>query len=335
MDNFPPEIKTKNFSKVRESFARRDLVVSGYPYRLRIEISNICNLRCTFSKEAFGTCPHWSIVKTPTLMSFDFFKKIIDEVGVYLTHSELYNYGEPFTNPYAADMIRYLKDTNPDVILEMHTNGHFFETNGKRIDIISSGLDVLLFSVDGITQEVYEKYRIGGNLEKVIDAIRGICELKKRMNSDKPKVIFQFILFEHNFHEAPAVSEFAKALGVDEVALKTDIFSLKPELKISCAQLYNSIVSLRSKDSMDNFFEKDKLAGNNFCDFPWTYPTILADKQIVVCCRDGQYKSVVGILGDNSLLQVWNGEGYQEFRRKFLEDEIKPYPCCLCECRPK
>jgi len=335
MKNINPEIKSNNISEARDSFNRRDLIASGYPYRLRMEISNICNLRCTFSKEAYGTCQQWNIDKTPTLMSFDFFKKIIDEVGIYLTHSELCNYGESFMNPQATDMIRYLKKINPDVITEIHTNGHFFETREKRKDVIESGLDVLLFSVDGITQNVYEKYRVGGNLDTVVDAIRGICSLKKEMNMDKPKIIFQFILFEHNLHEAPYVEEFALNLGVDEVALKTDIFGYKPELKISHADIYNSIVGLQSKDSMDNFFKKDKNAGNNFCDFPWTYPTVLADRRVVVCCRDMYYKNAVGTIGDGTLLEVWNGEGYQEFRRKFLYDEIKPYPCCLCGCRVK
>lgn len=327
--------KSENISKVNASFVQRETVVSGYPYRLRVEISNICNLKCTFSKEAFSTCSQWEINKIPILMSFDFFKKIIDEVGAYLTHAELYNYGEPFLNPYATKMIRYLKELNSEVTIEIHTNGHYFDTKEKRSDVINSGLDILSFSVDGITQEVYQKYRIGGNLDTVIEAIRAICSLKKIMNTKKPKVIFQFILFEHNFQEAPNVERFAKALGVDEVVLKTDIFNLKPELKISHAHIYNSVVNLQSKDSRDSFFIKDEEAGRSFCDFPWVYPTILADGRVVVCCRDRYYKSVVGSLGEKNLIQVWNDEGYQEFRRKFLEDEAKPYPCCLCECRPK
>lgn len=334
-DDSRRQIKAKNFSQVRDSFCRRDLVVSGYPYLLRMEISNICNLRCTFSKDAYGTCPHWSISKTPSLMSFQFFKRIIDETGIYLDHAQLYNYGEPFTNPYATDMIRYLKGINPEVNIEMHTNGHFFETQQKRLDVINSGLDVLLFSVDGITQAVYEKYRIGGDLQKVIEAISSICKLKKELNTGKPKIVFQFILFEHNFHEAPNVEEFAKGLGVDEVVLKTDIFRHKPELKISQAHIYNSIFGLQSKDSEDSFFKKDMDAGNSFCDYPWTYPTVLATKHMIVCCRDGEFKSVVGTLEGKSFLEVWNGQGYQEFRKRFLEEEIKPHPCKACECRPR
>lgn len=328
-------MKSENILQVNTSFNRRDLVVSGYPYRLRVEISNICNLKCTFSKESFSTCSQWEINKTPVLMPFDFYKKIIDETGAYLTHAELYNYGEPFINPDAVKMIRYLKKVNPEVIIEIHTNGHYFDTQEKRMDVISSGLDILSFSVDGITQEVYEKYRIGGSLDMVTEAIRGMCDLKKIMNKKEPKVIFQFILFEHNFHEAPKVERFAKDLGVDEVVLKTDIFNLRPELKISQADIYNSIVGLQSKDSRDSFYKKDEAAGRSFCDFPWAYPTILADGRVVICCRDRYYESIVGTVGDKTLVQVWNGKGYQEFRKKFLEDKIKPSPCCLCECRPK
>ncbi|MDD5680977.1 MAG: radical SAM protein [Candidatus Omnitrophica bacterium] len=328
--------KSENILSVDSSFVRKELIVGGYPYRLRVEISNACNLRCTSSKEAFSRCPQWEINNAaPVLMSFDFFKKIADETGRYLTHAELYNYGEPFMNPRAVDMIRYLKQINPEVIIEMHTNGHYFKTEKKREDIINSGLDILSFSVDGITQEVYEKYRIGGDLETVLRAIRGICALKKSMNMLKPRVIFQFIVFEHNFHEAPKVEEFAKELGADEVALKTDIFNLRPELKISHADIYSAVVGLQSKDSRDNFFKKDEDAGRQFCDFPWVYPTILADGRVVICCRDGRYESLVGAIGGRTLIQVWNNEAAQEFRRRFLEEDTKPYPCSLCECRPK
>lgn len=336
MENYTnSKIKCENISKVNASFMRNDLVVLGYPYRLRIEISNICNLKCTFSKDVFGVCSQWEINKTSVLMSLDFLKKIIDEVGAYLTHAELYNYGEPFMNPYATDMIRYFKKINSDVIIEIHTNGHYFETEEKRLDVINSGLDVLSFSVDGITQKVYEKYRIGGDLSKVVEAIREICRLKKMMKGEKPKIIFQFIIFEHNIHEAIYVNRFAKDLGVDEVVIKTDLFSMKPELKMLYGDIYNSILPIQSKDSIDSFSKKDVEAGHSFCDFPWTYPTILTDGRVVVCCRDRYYRSIVGTIRDKTLLQLWNGEGYQEFRKKFLEDEVKPYPCCLCECRPK
>jgi len=328
-------MKSENISRVNDSFAQRELKVSGYPYRLRIEISNICNLKCTFSKEAFSICPQWEINKTPTLMSFDFFKQIIDEAGQYLTHAELYNYGEPFMNPYATDMIRYLKKINPDVIIEMHTNGHYFQTQEKMVALLGSGLDILRFSVDGITQEVYEKYRVEGNLAIVLKAIRGICDLKEKRDIRNPRIIFQFILFEHNLHEVYCVKQFAEELGADEVVIKTDLFTIKPELMKKYPNIYNSVLSLQSKDSAASFSEKDKDKGNNFCDFLWTYPTILADGRVVVCCRDRYYRSVVGMIKNKTLLEVWNGNEYQEFRRRFLEDETKPYPCSLCECRHK
>lgn len=327
-------MKFRNIYNVRDSFEQRNLEVSGYPYRLRIEISNICNLRCTFSKDVFGACSQWEIDKTPKLMSFEMYKNIIDEAGQYLTSAELYNYGESFMNPEACRMIRYLKKTNPDVLIQIHTNGHYFETEEKRLDAIDSQLDILLFSVDGITQEVYEKYRLGGDLNIVLEAIRGICHLKQKMNVKKPRVIFQFILFEHNLHEALRVKRFAENLGVDEVVIKTDLFSMKPELKELRADIYNHIFPLQSKDSMNSFYKKNEEEGIDFCDFPWAYPTILADGRVVVCCRDRYYRSVVGTVVDKPLGEVWNGEGYKEFRRKFLYEEPKPYPCCDCGCRP-
>ncbi len=335
-DHSETKIKLENKSRVDTSFAHLENNVHGSPYRLRIEISNICNLRCTFAKDVFSNCSQWEINKTPVLMSFRFFKRIIDEVGIYLTASELYNYGEPFINPYAIDMIRYLKKINPGVIIEMHTNGHYFETESKRLDLVNSGLDVLSFSVDGITQEIYERYRVGGNLEIVTEAIRKICHLKKVMDIKNPKIKFQFVIFEHNLHQALNVKDFAKELGVDEVVIKTDFFNIKSEFKNSHRFIYENILSLQSKDSMDSFFKKDSEARHKFCDFPWVYPTILADGRVIICCRDRYYRSVVGIIKHNKTLsEIWNGDNYRDFRKKFLTNEQTPYPCCECGCRHK
>lgn len=326
-------LRTENIAKIKSSFEERSLFVPGYPSHLRIELSSICNLFCTYSKTAFGTCPQWETKREQLVMSFELFKKIIDETGIYLTNAELYNYGESFISPRATDMIHYLKEKNPDVGILIHTNGHYFKTEEKRLAVINSGLDVLLFSVDGITQETYEKYRIGGNLSIVLEAIKGICSLKKKLGKEKPKIVFQFILFEHNLHEASKVEDFAKNLGVDEVVLKTDLFSIKPELKKSYTSLFPVVDRLQSGDSIESFSKKDESTG--FCDFPWTYPTILADGRMVVCCRDGYFRSVMGSVKEKTLYEVWNGKGYQEFRRKYLEDEIKPEPCNLCPCSPK
>ena len=45
-------------------------------------------------------------------------------------------------------------------------------------EIIDSGLDHMTFSVDGASQEVYEKYRVGGVYEECIESLRKLQQRK-------------------------------------------------------------------------------------------------------------------------------------------------------------
>ena len=100
------------------------------------------------------------------------------------------------------------------------TNGHFLsdENISRTLD---SNLSRLIISIDGTTQETYEQYRIGGNIEKVIDGTRRLIQARKARNQTYPHVIFQYLVVRPNEHQIPEVYKLAKELGVDEVRLKT------------------------------------------------------------------------------------------------------------------
>jgi MoaA/NifB/PqqE/SkfB family radical SAM enzyme len=86
---------------------------------------------------------------------------------------------------------------------------------------IESGLSRLIISIDGVKQESYGKYRIGGNLDKVIDGTKNMVKWKKATGSKTPFIIWQFIVFGHNEGEIEEIRQLAKEVGVDHLALKT------------------------------------------------------------------------------------------------------------------
>src|SRR5687767_1639399 len=100
------------------------------------------------------------------------------------------------------------------------TNAHYLtDTNAKRT--IESGLDRLIISIDGTTQETYQQYRVGGKLEKVIEGAKNIVKWKKELKSKTPFVVFQFLVVKHNEHQIEDVKRLAKEIGVDDVWFKT------------------------------------------------------------------------------------------------------------------
>lgn len=93
------------------------------------------------------------------------------------------------------------------------------DENAKRT--VESGLDRLIISIDGTTQDVYKQYRVGGNLDKVIEGAKNIVKWRKELNSKTPFIFFQFLVVKPNEHQIEDIKKLAKEIGVDEVRFKT------------------------------------------------------------------------------------------------------------------
>ena len=145
-------------------------------------------------------------------------QKDLDELGEYLLLILFWDWGEPFLNPNAYEMIRYARSRGIKVMSS--TNGHIFVSGKHAQEVVESGLDVLVFSVDGITQETYQRYRATGNLESVFEGIKKVIDAKKVLKSKTPIVNFRFIVMKHNEQEIPQLEAVGRSLGVDALTLR-------------------------------------------------------------------------------------------------------------------
>ena len=126
----------------------------GYPFTISIEPTTACNLECP-------ECPSGlrSFSRPTGNLKTDFFRKVIDENQQRLIYLIFYFQGEPYINPKFLEMVQYANQKGIYTITS--TNGHFLnEDNAKKT--IESGLNRLIISIDGTTQEVYEQYRKKG-----------------------------------------------------------------------------------------------------------------------------------------------------------------------------
>jgi len=153
----------------------------GYPISISFEPTTSCNLRCP-------ECPSGMRAFTrPTgMLKKDFFRQTIDEIHKELLYLIFYFQGEPFLNPDFLEMVKYAHDKG--IYTATSTNAHYLnDEKAKRT--VESGLDRLIISIDGTTQDVYKQYRVGGNLEKVLQGARNIVKWKKELNSKTPFVL--------------------------------------------------------------------------------------------------------------------------------------------------
>ncbi|MFN4255082.1 MAG: SPASM domain-containing protein [Saprospiraceae bacterium] len=290
----------------------------GLPVTVSLEPTTACNLRCP-------ECPSGlrSFTRETGNLKQDFFRKTIDELHRQLTFLIFYFQGEPYINPKFLDMVEHAHRRGIYTITS--TNGHFLnDANARRT--IESGLDRLIISVDGTTQEVYEQYRIGGKLENVLQGARNIVKWKRKLGARHPHVIFQFLVVRPNEHQIPEIYRLAKEIGVDEVKLKT-------------AQVYdyqhgNPLIPTldeyaRYRQNPDGTWDV-KHALDNHCWKLWHSCVITWDGLVVPCCFDKDATHRLGDLKNAPFREVWHNENYRNFRRAILRGRDQIDICTNC-----
>src|SRR4030095_17172206 len=115
-------------------------------------------------------------------------------------------------------MVKYAHDKG--IYTATSTNAHYL-TDEKARKTVESGLDRLIISIDGTTKDVYQQYRVGGKLDKVLEGARNIVKWKKALNSKTPFVFFQFLVVKPNEHQIDDIKLLAKEIGVDQGRFKT------------------------------------------------------------------------------------------------------------------
>lgn len=185
------------------------------PTRLFVEPSIVCNISCleAVCNQENGI----ELSRSTRLLDFDLYCKALDEVGPGLERLEMYNYGESFVNPRAYDMIAYAKSRFPHLFVYASSNGLLFDRPARREALLRSGLDEIVFSIDGARPESYATYRVKGDFHKVIHNLRECVELKRRLGLNRPQIIWRYILFRWNDSDAEMREALALAreIGVD------------------------------------------------------------------------------------------------------------------------
>ncbi len=290
----------------------------GFPVSISIEPTTACNLGCP-------ECPSGlkMFSRSTGNLRKEELRNWLGELSPFTTYVNFYFQGEPFIHPDFPELIEMA--ARAGMYTSTSTNAHFISDEmAKRI--IKSGLDRLIISIDGTTQEVYEKYRVHGDLQKVINGTKRLLAARKSMRSRKPFIIFQFLVVRHNEHQIEDVKKLAADLGVDDVRFKT-------------AQVYNyengnplipsNLKYSRYKRLSDGSYAvRNSL--DNHCWRLWSGAVITWDGKVVPCCFDKDATHQLGDLRINRFLEIWNGQAYRSFRQKLLISRKEIDICSNC-----
>ncbi len=274
------------------------------PRLLTIEPTNRCNLNCPFClaglQNTLAATDHDRMPRPFGAMDFALYERIVrDAVAFGVDTLQLHFQGEPLLHKRFADMVAVAHRAG--LTTHAFTNGLLLneELSGRIID---AGLDLLRFSVDGASQAVYVKSRVGGDFAKVYRNMAAMARLARERRSGI-RLIWQCIALRDNEHELERARAMAAEIGV-EFIVKT-LAPTDPALAPLNPALRRQLHLKPCKDIYRAMF-------------------VYWNGDVVTCCFDQAGAHVVGNLGGQTLQELWNGRAWRRLRRRIGRSVAHP-----------
>lgn len=314
--------RVTNYLRLKVSYSFSNLlnkpIIWGKPMAVSIEPTTACNLRCPQCPSGLRkfTRPTGNLKSTLN-------QEILNKLGKQLQHINYYFQGEPFINPEFLELVKEARKRNIYVVTS--TNAHFISEKIAE-EICNSGINEVIISIDGTTQETYEKYRIEGQLQKVIEGTKILVTAKNKLKSKSPIITFQFLVTKYNEHQIPEIQKIKSDLGVDRLTLKTiQVYDFENGNDLIPT---NDKYSRYKKSHLANFELKNKF--KNSCWRTWSSAVITWDGSVVPCCFDKDAEHSFGKIQELGLNEVWKGNVRKAFYAKILKDRKSIEICKNC-----
>lgn len=293
-----------------------------FPSEVQIQTTNSCNASCQM-------CPRAYIEnKNHEVMSDALFKKIIEElIHENLGHVflEFMCQNEPLMDEDLFKKIRYIKDKGRTGIITMVvTNGSLF-TEEKIHELERSGLDILNFSIDAVSEETYHKIRSGLDFNNVLKNIDNVINSKY----DK-SLLVSFVKQRANIHEFKDFKKYWSKKGLPTLSFTINNRSGDVP-NFERFQLPTPIKNVRYRFKSHAFKIMTKCCISLLAEF-----NILWNGDVILCSNDYHKKMIMGNINDSSIKEIWNGSKYQAIRNLQYAGEYKKISVCSnCSLRAR
>ncbi len=270
-----------DLTRVDAEKARWHLPVAPRPRYIQLETVTKCNAKCPF-------CPQNEIVRDPARMPEATWKKIIDDTRGWGVTYRPFLTNEPFVDNRMPEIVRYIKQGDPTARVEFNTNGELV-TEKLAEELLEAGVDIMRFSIDGLSRETYEPSRVGIDFDRVMERVQGFLELWDQGGyRDKVFTEVRMIEVPENSHEVASYREFwgPRCSEVVVTSLyqwpwtgqKPEDVVLKPCLKV-----------------LDEMF-------------------FYTNGKATLCCWDVHGKAVIGDVNEQTVQEIWEGYAAQCLR---------------------
>ncbi len=285
----------------------------GFAEIYNLESTNICPMNCRM-------CPRKHMQRDIGYMKLPLFEKIIDQTSGYTKILWLDHFGDPLFNPVLNKMIGYAGSKG----IETRISTNPTSLSDKKIkELLDSGVDRILLSLDGTNQKTYQYLRgKNANYQKALDNIDRLLALKLRAQTKMPFIEISMIRMKETASEIASFKERWNIKGIDKILIKQ--FKTWDDSDREIAKLAEDA---QLTDSYRQPIEYP-------CVRPWFIVTILWDGRVVPCCYDYDGKYIIGDLKVESLEQIWNNQRMRKLRWQHINNHFEDNILCA-DCKEK
>jgi len=308
------QIELNTHKAIKPYVENQELIKEGLPTVFRVETVLACNLACPECVVGTDKIDN----RTKKSMRIKEFKIISNKIKPYAKMVYLHNWGEPLMNKNIFKMIEIASEY---AHVHISTHGNLLDKE-KCEKLILSGVGTLIISIDGLTKEVYDQYRIGGDVDKVMENIKYLSEFNK-IYGNRVTILPQFIVFKHNYHEVKAFKDFCSNLGLRGI-LKKPYIRFGEVVQESSDKKYQREKYLNKSDHLDAI---------STCNSARAKMVVAANGKILFCCaQDYNGDNDLGsLLDDGSTVEsIWNEYQYQKTRKSIVNKN--PPSVCTEDC---
>lgn len=281
--------------------------IADPPRQCVIETVTACALKCPACYIGSGL-----ITRPKKIMSWELFSRIADQIEPFVKHVYLHLWGEPLSCPHLKDMIRRVRQF---ATVDVSTHGQLVT---EEIAEWLCEADTLAVSMEGLDQETYEKYRVGGSFEKAMNALRILSDRRKTLGMTVNWTYVVTVDTEPYIEEARKIAE---SMGNVTFGAKSAYFT-SPENR----ERYEPLDEQYRRYNRDGSLKADR----HSCKEWWTTIYFTPTGAQLSCCYEYNAQFSHGNIMNSDLMDIWNGPGYRAMRRKMLSGEL--HELCANSC---
>ncbi len=287
------------------------MILQGMRFlRTYIEISNICNLQCTF-------CPE--VEREKKILSPIHFRKILREVLPYTEQICLHLMGEPLAHPDFAEILKICDEEK--AVVQLTTNGTFLNKFGYETFFQSTSLRQINFSIHSFKDNYPNK--------DIRPYLFDILQFSREALTAKPELYINYRLW--NLPDVDQAKEENRSI-IDYVC---EYFQVPINETVDVAFKKSKNITGRVYFHYDTRFEWPSLSNpfqgeKGFCHALSQQIGIHADGTVIPCCLDKEAKIPLGNVLEESFESIVNGERLKKIREGFQRHHLVEELCQKC-----